>query len=410
MTNPGDRSGGLSRRSILLGGGLALVALLVIGGLIQVPFIQNDLRDAVSARLSTAGFEARVDFVGQDGTLRCAAKLADPLTARRIASSVRGVRSITVDPSCTSAAVPDTTTTTSSTIDSTVDSTAASTTAPAATEPSSSTSSTTSSTTTTSTITTSTITTSTTLPGPRKLLSVRLVNGTLHLEGAVATPAQQTKIRDAANAAVDPSNVVGGLTVDTLVAVSDADAASIAAMLGAMPKPLAGGEVGRTEAGLYATGVYVVDAGRVAFQRVVVAAGVLPALTIRPAATAADAAALQAEMNSIVAADPILFAKGKAVINPASLATLQRVAGVAKRFEGLVIDVQGHTDSAGVPGQNQTLSVLRARKVRDALITLGVPARDLTATGFGGTQPVTDQNGIEIPAASRRVVFGVTTR
>ena len=405
MTNPGDRSGGLSRRSILLGGGLALVALLVIGGLIQVPFIQNDLRDAVSARLSTAGFEARVDFVGQDGTLRCAAKLADPLTARRIASSVRGVRSITVDPSCTSAAVPDTTTTTSSTIDSTVDSTAASTTAPAATEPLSSTSSTTSSTT-----TTSTITTSTTLPGPRKLLSVRLVNGTLHLEGAVATPAQQTKIRDAANAAVDPSNVVDGLTVDTLVAVSDADAASIAAMLGAMPKPLAGGEVGRTEAGLYATGVYVVDAGRVAFQRVVVAAGVLPALTIRPAATAADAAALQAEMNSIVAADPILFAKGKAVINPASLATLQRVAGVAKRFEGLVIDVQGHTDSAGVPGQNQTLSVLRARKVRDALITLGVPARDLTATGFGGTQPVTDQNGIEIPAASRRVVFGVTTR
>ena len=236
------------------------------------------------------------------------------------------------------------------------------------------------------------------------------MNGTLHLEGAVATPAQQTKIRDAANAAVDPSNVVGGLTVDTLVAVSDADAASIAAMLGAMPKPLAGGEVGRTEAGLYATGVYVVDAGRVAFQRVVVAAGVLPALTIRPVATAADAAALQAEMNSIVAADPILFAKGKAVINPASLATLQRVAGVAKRFEGLVIDVQGHTDSAGVPGQNQTLSVLRARKVRDALITLGVPARDLTATGFGGTQPVTDQNGIEIPAASRRVVFGVTTR
>ena len=405
MTNPGDRSGGLSRRSILLGGGLALVALLVIGGLIQVPFIQNDLRDAVSARLSTAGFEARVDFVGQDGTLRCAAKLADPLTARRIASSVRGVRSITVDPSCTSAAVPDTTTTTSSTIDSTVDSTAASTTAPAATEPSSSTS-----TTTTSTTTTSTITTSTTLPGPRKLLSVRLVNGTLHLEGAVATPAQQTKIRHAANAAVDPSNVVDGLTVDTLVAVSDADAASIAAMLGAMPKPLAGGEVGRTEAGLYATGVYVVDAGRVAFQRVVVAAGVLPALTIRPVATAADAAALQAEMNSIVAADPILFAKGKAVINPASLATLQRVAGVAKRFEGLVIDVQGHTDSAGVPGQNQTLSVLRARKVRDALITLGVPARDLTATGFGGTQPVTDQNGIEIPAASRRVVFGVTTR
>lgn len=406
MTNPGDRSGGLSRRSILLGGGLALVALLVIGGLIQVPFIQNDLRDAVSARLSTAGFEARVDFVGQDGTLRCAAKLADPLTARRIASSVRGVRSITVDPSCTSAAVPDTTTTTSSTIDSTAASTTASTaasttaptTAPAATEPSSSTSSTTSS------------TTSTTLPGPRKLLSVRLVNGTLHLEGAVATPAQQTKIRHAANAAVDPSNVVDGLTVDTLVAVSDADAASIAAMLGAMPKPLAGGEVGRTEAGLYATGVYVVDAGRVAFQRVVVAAGVLPALTIRPVATAADAAALQAEMNSIVAADPILFAKGKAVINPASLATLQRVAGVAKRFEGLVIDVQGHTDSAGVPGQNQTLSVLRARKVRDALITLGVPARDLTATGFGGTQPVTDQNGIEIPAASRRVVFGVTTR
>jgi OmpA-OmpF porin, OOP family len=60
--------------------------------------------------------------------------------------------------------------------------------------------------------------------------------------------------------------------------------------------------------------------------------------------------------------------------------------------------------------RNQTLSLSRAQRVRTFLVTLGVPAADLTAKGFGSSQPVTDNNGAELPDKSRRVVFGVTSR
>jgi OOP family OmpA-OmpF porin len=86
------------------------------------------------------------------------------------------------------------------------------------------------------------------------------------------------------------------------------------------------------------------------------------------------------------------------------------VAGIAKRYGGLAIEVQGHTDSEGDPGRNLTLSEKRARAVLDALVAQGVPGADLTAKGFGETQLIVDQTGREIPDKSRRVVFGVTVR
>jgi OOP family OmpA-OmpF porin len=134
---------------------------------------------------------------------------------------------------------------------------------------------------------------------------------------------------------------------------------------------------------------------------------VTPTLSPRPVATAEDAAALEAELNQLVAAEPILFDKGATTIAAVSAGTLQRVAGLAKRYGGLTIQVQGHTDSEGDAGRNQTLSEQRAEAVRAALAVLGVPGADLTSVGFGESQLITDANGKEIPEQSRRVVFGV---
>ncbi len=111
-------------------------------------------------------------------------------------------------------------------------------------------------------------------------------------------------------------------------------------------------------------------------------------------------------MNDLVAAEPILFDKGSTTISASSLGTVQRVAGIAKRYAGLAIEVQGHTDGEGDPARtwrsaSSASPCWRRSSVRRA-------AADLTATGFGMTQLVTDADGNELPDKSRRVVFGVT--
>jgi OOP family OmpA-OmpF porin len=267
-----------------------------------------------------------------------------------------------------------------------------------------------STTSTTSSNSTTTTATSTTVPAPADLISVQLDGGVLAMQGAVATQAQHQQLVDAATGTVDVANLTDTLAVDPSVAVSDADVTAIATLIPAMAKPLAGGRVGRSEAGLFASGVAISDTAKSTFDRAAAAVGIIPSITVRPVASAADVATLTTRLNVIVAATPIVFTKGKATLDPSSTAVLQRVAGVAKQFGGVVIEVQGHTDSAGDPVRNQTLSTLRAQRVRAVLVTLGVPAADLTAKGFGSSQPVTDNNGAELPDQSRRVVFGVTSR
>lgn len=394
MTNEPRRRDDWTRRSVVVGGVVALIALFVVGALVNVPRIQRDLRHRATAGLDAVGVAARVDFVGQDATVRCADPLVDPDLARRAVALVHGVRSVRIDPSCSggvgvtpSSSEPATTTTLPP--DTTV----------ADTAPASSTST-----------TTTTVTTTTIVPAAADLLVVELDGGVISLKGAVATQAQHQRLVDAAVATVDTANLADSLAVDGTVAVGDADVAALATLLGVMPKPLVSGRIGRSEAGLFATGVVVDETGSGTFQRAATAVGITATLTTRATATAADVATLAQQLNSIVATTPILFRKGKAVLDPSATAVLQRVAGVAKRFAGVSIEVQGHTDSGGDPVRNQTLSTQRAQQVRTTLVTLGVPAGDLTAKGFGASQPVTDNNGVELPDASRRVVFGVVSR
>jgi outer membrane protein OmpA-like peptidoglycan-associated protein len=117
---------------------------------------------------------------------------------------------------------------------------------------------------------------------------------------------------------------------------------------------------------------------------------------------------MQDTLNSMVATEPFVFAKGGITVAPEQFALLHRVAGVAKTFAGVTVEVQGYTDSEGDPGRNLTLSEQRAKAVADALIAVGVPSANITSKGFGETGLITDDNGVEIPEKSRRVVFGVT--
>lgn len=357
----------------------------------EVPRIEAELSVEVDDRLAAAGIAAVSEFSGQDGTLRCAAPLTadQSAVAVREAQAVRGVRVAELDASCSLAgggAAPTTAVTTT---------TLPTTTTPETTSP--------------TTVAPTTVAVTTTVPAAPVQVEAQLVDGRLVLTGTVASDLERLALIERATSVVTFGNVSNQLVVDTTVpALPGDDFVVFLDLMMKMPPHLVTGSV-RWAQGVQVSGTYASDTLRAAFGAAAAAQGVAADLTPRPTATAAQAIALEAELNSLVAAEPILFEKGSTVISEASLGTVQRVAGLAERYAGVAIDVQGHTDSEGDAGRNLTLSQQRAQAVLDALVALGVPATDLTATGFGLTQLVTDADGNEIPEKSRRVVFGVTT-
>lgn len=385
MNTANDPQTRRSRRTILLTGGLALAGLYVVGAVVRVPWVQDDLTKRVQSDLAAKGYVVTADFSGQDGTLRCATPLSDPAAALSLAKAVWGVRTATLDASCRGAVTPGdggaTTTTEAPTTTAAPTTTVAPTTTEAAT---------------------------TTTVAPAAVVTASLANGVLTLTGRVATEAQHQALVARAGTVVAAANVVDQLTVDPAVVLDDATATNLGNLLAAMPPNLVSGEAGWNGTSLYAKGVFADDVARAAFESAAGQVGITAELQPRPPATADQAAALEAELNALVAAEPILFDKGKATISAASQATVQKVAGIAKRYAGVKIDVQGHTDSEGDAGRNKTLSEQRSAAVRDALIALGVPAADLTSTGFGEEGLILGADGKEDPAKSRRVVFGVS--
>lgn len=384
-----------TQRGTVFGGVVALQLLFVLGVVVNVPAIQSDLVARVGDRLGSAGQLVGVEFRGQSGRLSCESPLSKPAEVLRIARAVDGVHAIQLDASC----IGDPTV--STTVPST---TGVPTSAPATSEPATSEPATTGPA--TSAPATSGVPT-TLVPAP-PVVSASYQSGALTLSGAVSSTAQHYQLVSVAAATLDSTNVFDGLTVDAAAGLTDVDAARLAVLLHYMVVPLEAGEVGWGTDGVYARGAYTDEAARAQFAAVAVSAGVEPVLVPRPVATAAEAAALQNDLNTLVGGEPILFGRGVIEIAPESIHTVQRIAGLAKRYGGVRIEVQGHTDSEGDPVRNLALSEQRALAVLAALVQWGVPAADLSAAGFGEAQPILGLDGVEIPEKSRRVVFSLS--
>jgi outer membrane protein OmpA-like peptidoglycan-associated protein len=70
---------------------------------------------------------------------------------------------------------------------------------------------------------------------------------------------------------------------------------------------------------------------------------------------------------------------------------------------GLVLQVEGHTDSTGGEELNQKLSERRAGATRDYLIQQGLAETNIVAAGFGKTMPIADNSTAEGRQKNRRV-------
>lgn len=100
----------------------------------------------------------------------------------------------------------------------------------------------------------------------------------------------------------------------------------------------------------------------------------------------------------------ILFATGKATVQPESSPTLKQIAEALRQHADLRVRIEGHTDNVGSSALNLQLSEARAAAVKEVLVKeFGIDPSRLETAGLGDTRPVSDNGTAEGRSSNRRV-------
>jgi outer membrane protein OmpA-like peptidoglycan-associated protein len=121
-------------------------------------------------------------------------------------------------------------------------------------------------------------------------------------------------------------------------------------------------------------------------------------------------AATKSEQRGLVVTLPgIFFDTGKATLKPGAKNTLAKIADQLKGNGDVRISIEGHTDSVGSDEKNMALSEKRANAVRDYLVSTGLPADRVSASGKGEADPVASNKTAAGRLQNRRVELVITT-
>src|SRR5688572_14515743 len=104
----------------------------------------------------------------------------------------------------------------------------------------------------------------------------------------------------------------------------------------------------------------------------------------------------------------VLFDTGKYDLRGEAREKLARLSGIVLAHPGLMLEVEGHTDSTGSDELNQKLSEQRAGGVRTYLVAQGLADGHVLAQGFGKTMPVADNSSASGRQQNRRVEIVVS--
>jgi outer membrane protein OmpA-like peptidoglycan-associated protein len=103
----------------------------------------------------------------------------------------------------------------------------------------------------------------------------------------------------------------------------------------------------------------------------------------------------------------VQFKYNSTELTPSSIQRLEEAAAFIIKNSGYNYEIQGHTDAHGNEAYNLKLSTSRAEAVKSYLISRGVDASILVATGFGSSKPIADNSTNEGRLKNRRVVFEI---
>lgn len=103
----------------------------------------------------------------------------------------------------------------------------------------------------------------------------------------------------------------------------------------------------------------------------------------------------------------IQFETAKSTIRKTSYPIVDDVAKIMIANPAYILAITGHTDNVGRYESNMTLSKERAESVKAYLVQKGINADRINATGYGDSQPVSDNKTAKGKALNRRVEFNI---
>lgn len=107
----------------------------------------------------------------------------------------------------------------------------------------------------------------------------------------------------------------------------------------------------------------------------------------------------------------IEFETASATVPDSGRQVIEKAATLIKALpNGAQITIEGYTDNVGATDMNLDLSQRRADAVKTIMIEAGIPADDITATGYGDANPVDTNETPEGRAHNRRITYEVRVR
>lgn len=104
----------------------------------------------------------------------------------------------------------------------------------------------------------------------------------------------------------------------------------------------------------------------------------------------------------------IYFDFDQSELRESDKATLAKNADALKKYDFLLVTIEGHADERGTIEYNLALSDRRARVVYDYLVSVGVSASRMKAVAYGKEIPVCTESNEDCWQRNRRAHFAVT--
>jgi outer membrane protein OmpA-like peptidoglycan-associated protein len=116
-----------------------------------------------------------------------------------------------------------------------------------------------------------------------------------------------------------------------------------------------------------------------------------------------DSQMKQTQLGATLVLSDVSFTTGSSILQAGAVERLRPMASYLRGNPGVRVQIDGHTDSQGTAGVNQTLSDDRAEAVRRSLSSMGIDWGRIDAIGHGEDMPVADNAMVEGRQQNRRV-------
>lgn len=111
------------------------------------------------------------------------------------------------------------------------------------------------------------------------------------------------------------------------------------------------------------------------------------------------------QMEPEIALEPIQFVSNQDEFSVVNMDSFMQAMEYAQ--QGKIVLVEGHTDDLGRESYNLELSMKRAEKIRELLLSGGISDELISVIGYGETKPLLPNTSDENRATNRRIEFKI---